>query len=79
MRWQLIAVALAAVMVVAWLAFQPRSSAPDPVVARDRLVASDAVIATFSPGGAEGYRFTSIKGEGRPGRRGSRRRVWMRT
>lgn len=64
MRWQLAAVAVAAMAVLAWLALQPRSSAPDLVVARDRLVASDALVATFSPGGAEGYRFTSIKGEG---------------
>mgnify|MGYP000981835310 CR=1 FL=1 len=64
MRWQLIAIGFAVVAVAAWLAFQPRSSAPDPVVARDRLVASDAVVATFSPGGAEGYRFTAVKGEG---------------
>ncbi len=64
MRWQLVAVGIAAVAVVAWLAFQPRSSAPDLVVARDRLVASEAIVATFTPGGAEGYRFTTVKGEG---------------
>jgi hypothetical protein len=44
-----------------WLLFQPRNSAPDLVVARDRLMASDALVATFRSGGAEGYRFTSLK------------------
>lgn len=43
-----------------WIALQPRSSAPDLVVARDRLVAGD-VVATFSPGAAEGYRFTLLR------------------
>ncbi len=64
MRWQIL-VALGVVVIVSgWVLFQPRSNAPDLVVARDRLVASDAVVALFSPGGAEGYRFTSIPDRG---------------
>lgn len=43
--------------------FWPRSAAPDPVVARDRLVAGDVVV-TFRAGGVEGYRFTRINGLG---------------
>ena len=61
MRWQLIAAVFVLVAIAGWVVFQPRSDAPDLVVARDRLVSSEAVVATFSPGQAEGYRFTSIR------------------
>lgn len=64
MRWQLAAAVGLLALVCAWAVFQPRSRAPDLVVARDRLVAGDAVVATFSPGAAEGYRFTVVRGEG---------------
>lgn len=64
MRWQIVIASGAALVVAGWLLFQPRSTTPDLVIARDRLVASEAVVATFSPGGAEGYRFTSIRGRG---------------
>jgi hypothetical protein len=64
MRWQLAAAGVVALAVTAWFIFQPRSSAPDLLVARDRMVAGPGVVATFSPGGAEGYRFTVVRGEG---------------
>jgi hypothetical protein len=64
MRWQLVAALLVLVAIAGWVVFQPRSDAPDLVVARDRLVSSEAVVATFSPGQAEGYRFTSIRDVG---------------
>lgn len=64
MRGQIIIAACAAVAVTGWLLVQPHSAAPDLVVARDKLVAGEAVVATFSPGGAEGFRFTSIRDRG---------------
>jgi len=70
MRWQLAIVAVLVAGGAAWFVFQPRSEAPDLLVARDRLVGGPAVVASFSPGGAEGYRFTSIRGVGW---------VWVRT
>ncbi len=61
MRWQFAFIGLAALAIAGWLVFQPRSTAPDLVVARDKLVAGDAVVAEFSPGHTEGYRFTVTK------------------
>jgi len=58
-------VALLGVGIAGWAAFQPGGdSGGDLVVARDRFLASEGLVATFSPGGAEGYRFTVIDGEG---------------
>ncbi|MEO8538312.1 MAG: hypothetical protein ABI577_01135 [bacterium] len=64
MRWQLVAVFFAVVAIAGWLVFQPREDAPSLVTARDHLVASDAVVATFSAGASEGYRFTSLRNGG---------------
>ncbi|MGH2609350.1 MAG: hypothetical protein ACRDHF_09710 [Tepidiformaceae bacterium] len=47
-----------------WLAFWPRADHPDLVRARDSLVASDAIVVRFDPGGVAGYRFISVKDEG---------------
>ncbi len=65
MRWQLVPLGLLAVALGGWAAFQPRGeTGGDLVVARDRFLQAEGVVATFSPGGAEGYRFTAIEGEG---------------
>ncbi|HEX6031353.1 MAG TPA: hypothetical protein VFY90_07965 [Tepidiformaceae bacterium] len=48
----------------AWLLFALRDGTPDLVRERDRLVASDAVVAVFDPSGVAGYRFVSIRGVG---------------
>ncbi|MEX0782829.1 MAG: hypothetical protein WD557_09280 [Dehalococcoidia bacterium] len=58
----LLGVVLAAL--AGWLLFWPREDHPDLVRARDSLVASDALVVRFDPGGVGGYRFVSLKDEG---------------
>mgnify|MGYP001489250687 CR=1 FL=1 len=64
MRWQLLPLALVGVGFAAWVAFEPSNGGGDPVVARDRFLDTDGLVATFSPGSAEGYRFTVVDGAG---------------
>lgn len=64
MRWQLAPLGLFAAALAGWVVFQPGDPSRDLVVARDRLLESPGLVATFSPGGAEGYRFVAIEGEG---------------
>ena len=64
MRWQLLPLGLAGIGFAGWVAFQPGGGTGDPVVARDRFLDAEGLVVTFSPGGAEGYRFTVIDGEG---------------
>lgn len=64
MRWHWLPLGVLAVGFAGWLAFEPEGDGGDLVVARDRLLADRPVVAMFSPGGAEGYRFTALPGEG---------------
>jgi hypothetical protein len=58
--WNLAPLGLLVIALGGWATFQPRDENRDLVVARDRLLAADGIVATFSPGGAEGYRFTAL-------------------
>ena len=61
MRPHIILLGAALAAFAGWLAFWPRDAQPNLVRARDSLVASEAVVVRFDPGGVAGYRFTSVK------------------
>lgn len=63
-RWQLLPLGLVGIGFAGWVVLQPGTGSGDPVVARDRFLAGGGLVATFSPGGAEGYRFTVVKDVG---------------
>lgn len=63
-RWQLLPLGLIGLGIAAWVALQAGAGGGDPVVARDRFLRAEGLVATFSPGGAEGYRFTVVEGVG---------------
>jgi hypothetical protein len=64
MRTHAIILGVALALFAGWLALWPREQHPDLVRARDDLVASDALVVRFDPGGVGGYRFVSLKDEG---------------
>jgi hypothetical protein len=64
MRVHALILGTALIALAGWLLFSPREDHPDLVRARDSLVASDALLVRFDPGGVGGYRFISLKDEG---------------
>lgn len=64
MRLHALILGVALATFAGWVAFWPRADHPDLVRARDSIVASEAVVVRFDPGGVGGYRFISLKNEG---------------